>query len=43
MRRIFIENGAEPLGSTVAEHTEFVRREREHYREWIRLTGVTMD
>jgi tripartite-type tricarboxylate transporter receptor subunit TctC len=43
VRRIFIENGAEPLGSTVAEHTEFVRQERERYREWIRLTGVTLD
>lgn len=43
VRRIFLENGAEPIGSTVEEHTAFVRQEREHYREWIRLTGITMD
>ncbi len=43
VRKIFLDNGAEPLGSTVEEHTAFVRREREHYREWIRLTGITMD
>lgn len=43
VRKVFLDNGAEPLGSTVEEHTAFVRREREHYREWIRLTGITMD
>ena len=43
VRKVFLDNGAEPLGSTVEEHTTFVRREREHYRQWIRLTGITMD
>ena len=43
VRRVFLENGAEPLGSTVEGHASFVRAEREHYREWIRLTGITMD
>ena len=43
VRKVFLDSGAEPLGSTVEEHTDFVRREREHYREWIRLTGITMD
>lgn len=43
VRRIFLANGAEPLGSTVEGHGEFVRREREQYREWVRLTGVRME
>ena len=43
VRRIFLENGAEPLGSTVEGHAKAIREEREHYREWIRLTGVTLD
>jgi tripartite-type tricarboxylate transporter receptor subunit TctC len=43
VRRIFVENGAEPLGSSVEGHATYVRQERERYREWIRLTGITMD
>ncbi|MBL6458242.1 tripartite tricarboxylate transporter substrate binding protein [Belnapia sp. T6] len=43
VRRVFLENGVEPLGSTVEEYGTYVRAEREHYREWIRLTGIVMD
>jgi len=43
VRRVFLANGAEPLGSTVEGHAAFVARERERFREWVRLTGVRME
>jgi tripartite-type tricarboxylate transporter receptor subunit TctC len=43
VRRIFLANGAEPAGSTIAEYAAFIRAERERFREVVRLTGVRME
>ncbi len=43
VRRIFVANGAEPVGSTIAEYAAFVRAERERFREVVRLTGIRME
>lgn len=43
VRRIFLANGADPLGSSVEGHGAFVRAERERFREWVRTTGIRME
>jgi tripartite-type tricarboxylate transporter receptor subunit TctC len=43
VRRIFLDNGAEPLGSTVEGHSAFIRSERERLREWVRTTAIRME
>ncbi len=43
VRRVFLANGAEPLGSTVEGHAAFVALERERFREWVRATGLRME
>jgi tripartite-type tricarboxylate transporter receptor subunit TctC len=43
VRRIFLANGAEPLGSTVEGHGAFIRSERERFREWVRTTAIRME
>ncbi len=43
VQRVFLANGAEPLGSTVEGHATFVAQERERFREWVRATGLRME
>jgi tripartite-type tricarboxylate transporter receptor subunit TctC len=43
VRRIFLANGAEPVGSSVDRYAAFIRAERERFREVVRLTGIRME
>ena len=43
VRRIFLANGAEPVGSTIEEYAAFIRAERTRLREVVRATGIRME
>ncbi len=43
VRRIFLANGAEPVGSTIAEYAAFIQGERARYREVVQATGIRME
>lgn len=40
VRRVFIENGAEPLRSSIEGYADFLQRERRRMREVVRVTGI---
>lgn len=40
VRRVFIENGAEPLRSSIEGYADFLRSERNRMREVVRVTGI---
>lgn len=40
VRRVFVDNGAEPLRASLEGYADFLRRERDRMREVVRLTGV---
>jgi tripartite-type tricarboxylate transporter receptor subunit TctC len=43
VRRIFLANGAEPVGSTIEEYAAFIRAERARLRDVVRATGIRME
>lgn len=40
VRRVFVDNGAEPLRASLEGYADFLRRERDRMREVVRVTGV---
>lgn len=42
VRRIFVANGADPVGSTVQVYADFIARERERLRAFVQATGLSM-
>ncbi len=40
VRRVFVENGAEPLGYAAEEYARFLQAERGRMRELVRVTGI---
>jgi tripartite-type tricarboxylate transporter receptor subunit TctC len=43
VRRIMVANGADPVGSTPAEHAALIAAERARLREVVQLTGLRME
>ena len=43
VRRVMVANGADPVGSTPAEHAELVAAERARMREMVQLTGLRLE
>lgn len=43
LRRIFLANGAEPVGSTAERYAAFIQAERDRFREVVQATRITVE